>query len=160
MTRYWPMGWYVADGRIETAFTTDSASNLDKAIQQIHIWEEHYGYSFVRKWIQAETENRSYELPVGGDCKMLRGFTLYANGKDYFFITDKVNKTKALAKEICRAALIPDAPSVIHDVLRNLQRATLEIKGEKRKYYEISGEGFGGKGSFIDDGNTVVIELK
>jgi len=91
---------------------------------------------------------------------MKHGFTLYMNGNDYFFITDKVNKTKNLARQICRAALIPDAPAVIHDVLRNLQRATLEVKGDKRKYYEISGDGFGGKGSFIDDGNTVVIELK
>ena len=91
---------------------------------------------------------------------MEHGFTLYMKGKDYFFITDKVRKTKSLARQICRAALIPDAPSVLDAVLRNLQNATLEIKGDKRKYYEISGEGFGGKGSFVDDGNTVVIELK
>ena len=91
---------------------------------------------------------------------MKHGFTLYANGKDYFFVTDKINKTKNLARQICRAILIPDAPSVIDAVLWNLQKATLEVKGDKRKYYEISGEGFGGKGSFVDDGNTVVIELK
>lgn len=91
---------------------------------------------------------------------MEHGFTLYMKGKDYFFITDKVRKTKSLARQICRAVLIPDAPSVLDAVLHNLQKATLEVKGDKRKYYEISGEGFGGKGSFVDDGNTVVIELK
>lgn len=91
---------------------------------------------------------------------MAKGFTLYAKGKDWFFVTDKVRKTKTLARQICRAMSVPDAPSVIDAVLHNMQKATLDVKGDKRKYYEISGDGFGGKGSFIDDGNTVVIELK
>ena len=28
-----------------------------------------------------------------------------------------------------------------------------------RQYYEIHGDGFGGKGSFVDDGNTIIIRL-
>ena len=91
---------------------------------------------------------------------MKKGFTLYANGKDYFFVTDKVKKTKELARRICRALELPDAPSVISDVLYYSQKATLEVKGEKRKYYEIKGDNFGGKGSFVDDDKTVVIELR
>lgn len=91
---------------------------------------------------------------------MKHGFTLYACGKDYFFVTHKVRKTRALARQICKAMLIPDDPSVVHDVLRYMKKASLEIKGNKHPYYEISGDGFGGKGSFCDDGKTVVIELK
>lgn len=91
---------------------------------------------------------------------MKRGFTLYANGKDYFFITDKVRKTDRLARKICRALQYPDAPSVVDAIIHHLQPATLEVKGVKRKYYEIAGNGFGGKGSFVDDGKTVVIELR
>ena len=90
---------------------------------------------------------------------MKHGFTLYSSGVDYFFITDKVKKTRNLARQVCRALLIPDNEWGIHDVLHHLQKATLEVKGGERKYYEISGENFGGKGSFVDDGKTVVVNL-
>ena len=97
----------------------------------------------------------------------MEGFTLYAKNKDYFFETGKVRKTRALAKEVIRALNgtgdfdIPDNASGIDAVFYYLQRATCEIRtlGNGRKYYEISGEKFGGKGSFTEDGNTVIIKL-
>ena len=97
----------------------------------------------------------------------MEGFTLYAKNKDYFFETGKVRKTRALAKEVIRALNgtgdfdIPDNASGIDAVFYYLQRATCEIRTFKngRQYYEISGENFGGKGSFVGDGKTVIIKL-
>ena len=97
----------------------------------------------------------------------MEGFTLYAKNKDYFFETKKVRKTRALAKEVIRALNgtgdfdIPDNASGIDTVFYYLQRATCEIRTFKngRQYYEISGENFGGNGSFVGDGKTVIIKL-
>lgn len=97
----------------------------------------------------------------------MKGFTLYARGKDFFFATDKTRKTRQLAKEIIRKLNgtgqfdIPDAPSVIDDVLYHLQKAECDIKtlSNGKQYYEIHGDNFGGKGSFVDDGKTVVINM-
>ncbi len=87
------------------------------------------------------------------------GFTIFANGKDWFFVTDRKNKTETLIKEVCRHLKWPDNQWGKFEVREGLRRATLEVKGQERKYFEISGDGFGGKGSFCDDGMTVVVEL-
>ena len=88
-------------------------------------------------------------------------------GKDVFIETNRSRKTKDLAKLIIRKLNgtdlfhIPDAPMVIHDVLYYLQKAECEIKtlSDGRQYYDIHGKNFGGKGSFVDDGNTVIIHI-
>ncbi len=87
------------------------------------------------------------------------GFTIYANGKDYFFVTGRKNVTETFVEEVCRHLKWPDNQWGKHEVRQGLRRATLEVKGQKRKYYEISGDGFGGCGSFCDDGMTVIVEL-
>lgn len=87
------------------------------------------------------------------------GFTIYAKGKDWFFVTGRKRKTETFVEEVCRQLKIPDNQWGLHDVRNGLLPATLEVKGQKRKYYEISGEGFGGRGSFCDDGMTVIVEL-
>lgn len=97
----------------------------------------------------------------------MKGFTLYVKGKDCFFVTNKVRKTKQLAKEIIYKLNgtgqfdIPDDPAVIHDVLYYLQKAECEIKtlSNGKQMYEIYGDNFGGKGSFVDDGKTVIINI-
>ena len=97
----------------------------------------------------------------------MKGFTLTARGKDYFFVTDYKNKTKSLAKKIIRYLNgtgefdIPDNASGIDEILWNLQRAECEIRtlSNGNQYYEIHGDGFGGRGSFVDDGMTVIINI-
>lgn len=94
----------------------------------------------------------------------MKGFTLTARGKDYFFVTDYKNKTKSLAKKIICSLNgtgefdIPDNASGIDEILWNLQRAECEIHtlSNGNQYYEIHGDGFGGRGSFINDGKTVI----
>ncbi len=94
----------------------------------------------------------------------MKGFTLTAKGKDYFFVTDLKNKTKSLAKKIIRSLNgtgdfdIPDNASGIDEILWNLQKAECEIRTlpNGKQYYEIHGDGFGGHGSFVDDGKTVI----
>ena len=97
----------------------------------------------------------------------MKGFTLYIKGKDYFFVSNKVNKTSTLAKKIIRALNstgdfnIPDNASGIDEILWKLNRAVCEIHtlSNGRQMYEISGENFGGHGSFVDDGKTIIITI-
>lgn len=96
----------------------------------------------------------------------MKGFTMYLKGKDFFFVTNRQNKTTALAKEIIRSLVnighdIPDDPDVVKEVLWYVQKANCEIRtlGNGKQTYEISGDGFGGKGSFVDDEKTVIINL-
>lgn len=97
----------------------------------------------------------------------MKGFTLFAKGKDYFFATDLKNKTKSLAKKIIRSLNgtgefdIPDNASGIDAILWNLQKAECEIHtlSNGNQYYEIHGDGFGGRGSFVGDGMTVIINI-
>lgn len=90
---------------------------------------------------------------------MRNGFTIFVKGKDYFFVTDRKYITETLVKKVIRHLPVPDNQWGMHDVRNGLLPATLEVKGQKRKYYEISGDGFGGRGSFVDDGMTVIVEL-
>ena len=90
----------------------------------------------------------------------MKGFTLYTKGKDYFFATDLKNKTKSLAKKVIRA-LNPDNASGIDAVMYELVKAECEIRTlpNGKQHYEIHGDGFGGRGSFVDDGKTVIINI-
>ena len=97
----------------------------------------------------------------------MKGFTLTARGKDYFFVTDYKNKTKSLAKKVISSlngtgeSDIPDNAAGIDEILWNLQKAECEIRtlSNGNQYYEIHGDGFGGRGSFVYDGMTVIINI-
>ena len=97
----------------------------------------------------------------------MKGFTLTARGKDYFFVTDYKNKTKSLAKKVISSLNgtgefdIPDNAAGIDEILWNLQKAECEIRtlSTGNQYYEIHGDGFGGRGSFVYDGMTVIINI-
>jgi hypothetical protein len=97
----------------------------------------------------------------------MKGFTLFAKGKDVFIETSYSRKTKDLARKIIRAMNatgefdIPDSPGGIDSVLWFLSKAECDIHtlSNGREFYEIHGDGFGGRGSFVDDGKTIVIKL-
>lgn len=96
----------------------------------------------------------------------MKGFTFPYKRKDVFVKTDKKNKTEKLASEIIRAMVnvgadIPDNQDTRKELLWYLQKAECEVHAlsNGRQYYEIHGDGFGGKGSFVDDGNTIIIRL-
>lgn len=97
----------------------------------------------------------------------MKGFTLFAKGKDVFIETSYTRKTKDLARKIILAMNktgefdIPDSPAGIDSVLWFILKAECDIVtlSKGRQYYEIHGNGFGGKGGFVDDGNTIIIKL-
>lgn len=99
--------------------------------------------------------------------EVLEGFTIYAKRKDVFIETNRTRKTKYLAKKIIRAMNdtgefdIPDNAAGIDAVLWYLRKAKCEIHtlSNGSQYYEIHGDNFGGMGSFVGDGKTVVIRL-
>ena len=94
------------------------------------------------------------------------GFTFPLGRRDVFVETSRKNKTEALASLILRKLVnkgydIPDSYDVRKEVLYYLRKATCEIRTlpDGRSYYEIAGENFGGRGSWLDDGNTIIIRL-
>ena len=96
---------------------------------------------------------------------MLKGFTFFLNNTDYFVETDRINKTQNLAAEILQLLGYSVTEGNTKALLYRLKKATCEIKiaenadRKDKRYYEISGEGFGGCGSWIDDGSTVILKI-
>ena len=72
MAQYWLMGIYIYESPFDTAFTSSAALNLDEAIQQLHIWENHYGYKFAKTWIQVIEDNTIRNLLVNIDKKLVK----------------------------------------------------------------------------------------
>ena len=96
----------------------------------------------------------------------MKGFTFTYGKKDFFIETEKKNKTQKLASEIFKKMVnlgidIPDNPTTRYELLYCMDKAECEIHtlSNGRQYYEIHGDGFGGRGSFVDDGNTIIIKL-
>lgn len=91
----------------------------------------------------------------------MKGFTFMLKGKDVFVETSYVNKTENLASKILTKMLLPDNPDTRKELLYWLQKAECEIKtlSNGKQMYDIHGDNFGGKGSFVDDGKTVIIKL-
>ena len=92
----------------------------------------------------------------------MKGFTFQLGNKDVFIETTLKNKTEGLAKKILLKMGLPENPDTRRELLYWLQKATCEIKtlSSGRQFYEIAGENFGGRGSFADDGKTVIIRLE
>lgn len=91
----------------------------------------------------------------------MKGFTFMLKGKDVFVETSYVNKTENLASKILTKMLLPNNPDTRKELLYWLQKAECEIKtlSNGKQMYDIHGDNFGGKGSFVDDGKTVIIKL-
>ena len=91
----------------------------------------------------------------------MTGFTFVYGKKDIFVETAYKRKTEKLAKLILHKLNLPDNPGTVKNLLYYLQKAECEIHtlNNGRQYYEIHGEGFGGKGSFVDDGMTEIIKI-
>lgn len=89
------------------------------------------------------------------------GFVFPYKNKDVFVKTDRKNKTDKLAEKILLKMCIPCNPDTKKQLLWYLKKANCEIKtlSNGRKMFDIYGENFGGYGSFIDDGNTIIIEI-
>lgn len=92
----------------------------------------------------------------------VRGFTFMLGRKDVFVVTELKNRTQELARKILRKMELPENPNTVQEILYYLQKAELtlcKLPNSGREYWEIHGDNFGGKGSFVDDGNTIIIEL-
>ena len=96
---------------------------------------------------------------------MSQGFTFFLNGKDYFVETSRTNKTQNLAADVLNLLGYSVTEGNKKELLYRLMKATCEVKiaenadRKEKRYYEISGEGFGGCGGWIDDGSTVILKI-
>ena len=94
---------------------------------------------------------------------IMSGFHFFLNGKDYFVETSRIKKTKILARKILPLIGAKDTEGNAEYLLYLMRKATCEIKKSacsERGYYEISGENFGGCGSWVDDGETIILVLE
>lgn len=91
------------------------------------------------------------------------GFAFAVRGKDFFVVTDQKRKTSAFAGAVLAAMnasgeVVRDAEAERAALVQMMRPAVLEVKQSKcGEYYDIHGENFGGWGSFVDDGKTVVL---
>lgn len=103
---------------------------------------------------------------------MLTGYYLNLWNKEYFFVTDYERITNKLIERIIKSLNAPLTEGNKIYLKDNLLKGKCEIKevvysedfgenkaGSKRKYYNIYGKNFSGYGSFIDDGQTIIINL-
>lgn len=90
----------------------------------------------------------------------MNGFYFLMGCKDVFVKTEKKNKTVGLAKAICEKMGFPASQNNVTELIRRLQKATyqLTILSNGRKCHDIKGNGFS-YGSFVDENNTIIIDL-
>lgn len=90
----------------------------------------------------------------GGDGMI--GYTFWMEHKDFFYVTSQKNVTEQLVNSIMEKANLPGR---FHDIRSRLRKAECNVitLPNGRAYYEIHGKGFGGRGSFVGDGKTVII---
>lgn len=96
-------------------------------------------------------------------ANIMNGFHFFLNSKDYFVETSRIKKTKTLARKILPLIGAKDTEGNAEYLLYLMRKATCEIRKSAysdRYYYEISGEGFGGCGSWVDDGETIILVLE
>ena len=157
---------------------TENAAFLDEYAETQ--WEKNYARNEEIKRVLANVCNQLDNGRESGKCidingntvgnweleeeMLIKGFTFPYGKKDVFVETSLKNKTQRLASAIIRGMVnvgidIPDSPGTRKAILDLLRPAVCEIKGIGRKYYEIHGDGFGGCGSFIDDGMTIIIKI-
>ena len=89
---------------------------------------------------------------------MKKGFTMFFNGKDYFFITNRDKITDSLISEIFNL-IFPNKVLTEENkkyIRVKLLKATIEIKGKINPYYNIKGDNFGGYGSFVSENKTII----
>ena len=81
--------------------------------------------------------------------------------KDIFVKTSYKNKSEQLARKILRKMLLPENPDTVKEILYWLQKAKCDIitLSNGRQMYDIYGANWGGKGSWVDDGMTVIVEI-
>ena len=96
---------------------------------------------------------------------MMYGFHFYLRGKDYFVETSQVKKTAKLAEKILPMISCGVTEGNIQALLYKMNKATCEIRTypnvdrKEKRCYEIAGENFGGCGSWLDDGETIILKL-
>ncbi len=91
----------------------------------------------------------------------MEGFYLMIGQRDVFIETHYKNKTQTLASKVFQKLGGKDTTEVRKWLLCNMDKATCNVgqTSSGKKYYDISGENWGGRGSWINDGKTVIIKL-
>lgn len=88
----------------------------------------------------------------------MKGFTFPYGRKDVFVVTDRKNKTKALASEILRKMQLPDNPDTQAEILYYLRKADCEKKtlGNGTEWISIKGDNFS---AFMPLDDAIIIKL-
>lgn len=88
----------------------------------------------------------------------MKGFTFPYGRKDVFVMTDRRNKTKALASEILRKMQLPDNPDTQAEILYYLRKADCEKKtlSNGTEWISIKGDNFS---AFMPLDDAIIIKL-
>ncbi len=91
----------------------------------------------------------------------MKGFAFWYHDNDIFVISDKPRKSRTLVREAFKKMGINPSDGMVEVYYDLIRRAECEVKTllSGRQYYDIHGKGFGGWGSFLDEGKTMIIKL-
>ena len=91
----------------------------------------------------------------------MEGFYLMIGQREIFIESTYKNKTQSLAAKIIQKLGGEDTPENRKWLLYNMDRAICKVgqTSDGKKYYDISGKKWGGRGSWSDDGRTIIVKL-
>ena len=93
----------------------------------------------------------------------MKGFTFFvpSQGIDVFIETTQQKKTDAFAGKVLQKLGWADIPQARDYLLCHMRKAECEIKtlSNGSRHYDIHGDGFGGYGSFVGDGKTMIVKI-
>ena len=91
----------------------------------------------------------------------MEGFYLMIGQREIFIESTYKNKTQSLAAKIIQKLGGEDTPENRKWLLYNMDREICKVgqTSDGKKYYDISGKNWGGRGSWIDDGRTIIVKL-
>lgn len=106
-----------------------------------------------------ESDKGLLELMRQGET--LRGYFVTLRGKECFFRTRATRRSLELAQRVLHRAAMVDNPTNRREVCYwgHFARCVVRKDPAGREYYDISGDLIGGRGTFVDDGGTILFDL-
>lgn len=91
----------------------------------------------------------------------LSGFFVSLRGKECFFLTHAHSRTLQLAERVLAKVGMVNNPTTRREVCYwgRFAHCALKISPDGREYYDIAADLIGGRGTFVDDGKTILFDL-
>ena len=101
----------------------------------------------------------------------MQGYYFYTPKKEYFFVTEQTKRTDRLCAKVLQVLEDDECEYIVNgkyygafgvfSIHDKLEKGTCEVKHTEKfgDYYDIKGEGWGGKGGFVSENKIKVVYL-